>query len=130
LILENLSHAANAHIAVLTVGQRPRVSPQSGLAALKAAPIRAVMLSHFHALQLAQAFPKLFTVEAKMFAKLGTALVIAQMALLSLEFNTIFVLIVGLSAAICWAAYALKNNDKWLLITNVAVGGFAIYGLA
>lgn len=130
MILENLSHAANAHIVALTVGQKLRTNPQSGLAACRVAPIRAAMLSHFHALQLAQAFPKLFTVEAKMFAKLGTVLVIAQMALLSLEFSTIFVLIVGLSASICWAAYALKNSDKWLLITNVAVGGFAIYGLA
>lgn len=65
-----------------------------------------------------------------MFARLGTVLVIAQMALLSIEFDNSLILIVGLSAAICWALYAINNRDKWLFITNIAVGGFAIYGLA
>lgn len=105
-------------------------SLQSGLVVCPAAHTRAVMLLHFHALQLAQALRKLFTVGVKMFAKLGTVLVIAQMALLSLQFDSVLVLTVGLIAAICWAIYALKNSDKWLFVTNAAVGGFAIFGLA
>jgi hypothetical protein len=125
-----LSLAVNALTAALTAGQKQMASPQSGLVALTAAPILAVMLLPFRVLLLAQALPKLFTVEAKMFAKLGTVLVITQMALLSLQFDNSLILAIGLGAAICWAIYAINNSDKWLFITNAAVGGFAIFGLS
>ena len=62
-------------------------------------------------------------------AILGTVLVIAQMALLSLGFPPVIVLSIGLSGAICWGIYAATQGDKWLLITNATVGGFAIFGL-
>lgn len=65
-----------------------------------------------------------------MFARLGTVLVIAQMALLSLQFDNSLILAIGLGAAICWSIYAINNSDKWLFITNAAVGGFAIFGLS
>jgi len=62
-------------------------------------------------------------------AILGTVLVIAQMALLSFNASTVIVLSVGLCAAICWGIYAAKKQDKWLLVTNATVGGFALFGL-
>lgn len=62
-------------------------------------------------------------------AILGTMLVIGQMALLSLEFDARLAMSVGLVAAISWAAHALRTKDVWLLITNVTVGGFAIWGV-
>ena len=62
-------------------------------------------------------------------AILGTALVVMQMALLSLEFDAKLVMSVGLVAAISWAAHAVKTKDIWLLITNTTVGGFAIWGV-
>jgi hypothetical protein len=65
----------------------------------------------------------------KTFAMAGTAFVVAQMAMLSFGVITTYVLLVGLSGAICWGIYAAMQRDKWLLITNSVVGCFAAYGL-
>ena len=62
-------------------------------------------------------------------AILGTCLVVTQMALLALEFDVRLAMSVGLVAAISWAAHALRIKDVWLLVTNVTVGGFAIWGV-
>lgn len=62
-------------------------------------------------------------------AILGTCLVVAQMALLSLEFDAKLVMSVGLVASVCWVAHAMRVKDVWLLITNITVGGFAIWGV-
>ena len=62
-------------------------------------------------------------------AKLGTALVIAQMALLASGLSVQLAMAVGLVASLCWIVHATKNHDKWLLITNATVGGFALWGL-
>jgi hypothetical protein len=64
-----------------------------------------------------------------MIGAIGTALVVAQMAALALEFDTRLAMTIGLIAAGCWIIHATKNRDFWLLITNASVGGFAIWGL-
>lgn len=64
-----------------------------------------------------------------MIGALGTVLVVAQMAALALEFDTRLVMTIGLFAAGCWAIHSIKHQDKWLLITNATVGGFALWGL-
>lgn len=60
---------------------------------------------------------------------IGTVLVISQMAGLSLGFPATQLLILGLVSAMVWSIRAINLKDKWLLLTNVTVGGFAIYGL-
>jgi hypothetical protein len=62
-------------------------------------------------------------------SKIGTVLVIAQMALLSLGYNVSLALTCGLFAAIAWTCHAHKTKDMWLAVTNICVGGFAIWGL-
>jgi len=62
-------------------------------------------------------------------ALLGTLLVISQMALLSTGFNVKIALTCGLLAAIAWAVHSVKQQDWWLLVTNAAVGSFAVYGI-
>ena len=64
-----------------------------------------------------------------MLGMVGTVLVISQMAGLSLGVPAAQLLVVGLISAIVWSIRAISLKDKWLLLTNVAVGGFAIYGL-
>jgi hypothetical protein len=60
-----LNLAASVRIVGLTVGMKQVVNRQSGLVVLTAARIRQIMLLRFHALQLAQAFPKLFIAGVK-----------------------------------------------------------------
>ena len=64
-----------------------------------------------------------------MFGIIGSLLVIIQMALLSIGEPTHTALLFGLLAAGCWIFHALERNDKALLFVNLAVGGFAFYGL-
>jgi len=64
-----------------------------------------------------------------MFGIVGSLLVIAQLMFLSLGAPTHTAFLFGLIAAICWIFHALERNDKSLLFVNVAVGGFAFYGL-
>ena len=64
-----------------------------------------------------------------MLGMFGTVLVISQMAGLALGFPAAQLLVVGLISAIVWSVRAIDLKDKWLLFTNIAVGGFAIYGL-
>ena len=56
--------------------------------------------------------------------------VIAQMATLSLGYDTRLAMAIGLFACIVWIAHSLKNNDRWLLITNAVVAAFAVWGIA
>jgi len=109
---------------------RRAASLQFGLVVLKVVHILAAMLLRFLAQKPELALPKLYIAGVNMFAQLGTVLVIAQMALLSFNMPSIIILSVGLAAAICWSVYAINNNDRWLLITNATVGGFAIWGLS
>lgn len=60
---------------------------------------------------------------------LATVGVISQMALLSLGAAPEAAMSVGLAAGILWIFHALRLKDRWLLITNAAVAGFAIYGI-
>jgi len=64
-----------------------------------------------------------------MFGIIGSCLVIIQMALLSIGAPIHTALLFGLLAAGCWIFHALERNDKALLFVNLAVGGFAFYGL-
>jgi len=64
-----------------------------------------------------------------MFGIVGSLLVIAQMMFLSLGAPTHTALLFGLIAAVCWIMHALERGDKALLFVNLAVGGFAFYGL-
>jgi hypothetical protein len=59
----------------------------------------------------------------------GMGLVILQMAMLSNGVDSHIVMSTGLLAAAVWVYYALRCNDKWLLLTNISVGGFAVWGL-
>ena len=60
---------------------------------------------------------------------LGTIGVVCQMALLSTGFDVKLALAVGLLACIAWTGHAAKLKDPSLMVTNVIVGGFAIWGL-
>ena len=60
---------------------------------------------------------------------IGTLLVISQMAGLSLGFPATQLLILGLVSAVVWCVRAINLKDKWLFMTNIVVGGFAIFGL-
>lgn len=62
-------------------------------------------------------------------SKIGTVLVIVQMALLSLGYSVSLALTCGLFAAIAWTCHSYKTKDMWLAITNICVGGFAVWGL-
>jgi len=64
-----------------------------------------------------------------MFGLVGSALVIAQMAALSLGLPLHLAFLCRLGAAACWIFHALERNDKALLFVNVVVGGFAFMGL-
>ena len=64
-----------------------------------------------------------------MFDLLGTAGVVAQMAMLAFGFSTVYAMAVGLIAAVAWIAHATKRRDAWLLTVNSIVGCFAVYGL-
>ena len=64
-----------------------------------------------------------------MFGLVGSALVIGQMAALSLGLPVRLAFLSGLGAAACWIVHALERNDKALLFVNVVVGGFAFAGL-
>jgi len=65
-----------------------------------------------------------------MFGIIGTVGVVIQMALISTGFNTKLALLVGLAACAAWAGQAIKQKDRNLLLTNVIVAGFAVWGLA
>ena len=64
-----------------------------------------------------------------MFGYPATALVIAQMALLSYGYDAKIIMAIGILACICWIIHAITIKDKYLIITNVVVMGFAIQGL-
>ena len=64
-----------------------------------------------------------------MLGLVGSALVIAQMAALSLGLPLHLAFLCGLGAAVCWIVHALERDDKALLFVNVVVGGFAFAGL-
>jgi predicted metal-dependent phosphotriesterase family hydrolase len=59
----------------------------------------------------------------------GMGLVVLQMAMLSNAVDSQIVMTTGLFAAAIWIYYALCRKDKWLFLTNVSVGGFAMWGL-
>lgn len=65
-----------------------------------------------------------------MFGLLGTLGVVAQMAALSMGYDTAIAMSLGLAACVAWIAHALKNSDSWLMTTNIVVAGFAAWGLA
>ena len=64
-----------------------------------------------------------------MFGLLGTVAVVCQMAALSLGFPVVWAMAVGLVGCSAWILHAAKHKDLWLVITNVIVAGFAVYGL-
>jgi hypothetical protein len=72
---------------------------------------------------------KKLTKEKTMLGFTGMGLVILQMAMLSNGVDSRIVMSTGLFAAVIWVYYALCRKDKWLLLTNVSVGGFAMWGL-
>tara|TARA_B110000977_G_scaffold199824_1_gene288367 strand:- start:1438 stop:1686 length:249 start_codon:yes stop_codon:yes gene_type:complete len=72
---------------------------------------------------------KKLTKEKTMLGFTGMGLVILQMAMLSNGVDSRIVMSTGLVAAVIWVYYALCRKDKWLLLTNVSVGGFAMWGL-
>ena len=65
-----------------------------------------------------------------MLGLLGTVGVVIQMALISTGFNTKLALLVGLVSCAAWTGHAIKQKDRNLLITNIIVAGFAVWGLA
>ena len=60
---------------------------------------------------------------------LATICVVLQMALLSFEQPMYVVYAFSLLACALWSTYAILDRNSWLLATNSAVAGFAIYGL-
>jgi hypothetical protein len=65
-----------------------------------------------------------------MFGIVGTIGVIIQMALISTGFNTKIAMVIGLISCVAWVGHSIKQQDRNLLITNVIVAGFAVWGLA
>jgi hypothetical protein len=65
-----------------------------------------------------------------MLGLLGTVGVVIQMALISTGFDTKLALLVGLVSCVAWVGHSIKQGDRNLLITNVIVAGFAVWGLA
>lgn len=61
---------------------------------------------------------------------LGTVGVVGQMALISTGYSTKLALLVGLVSCGAWIGHSIKQGDRNLLITNVIVAGFAVWGLA
>jgi hypothetical protein len=61
---------------------------------------------------------------------LGTVGVVGQMALISTGYNTKLALLVGLVSCAAWIGHSVKQKDRNLLITNIIVAGFAVWGLA
>jgi len=59
----------------------------------------------------------------------GMFLVVLQMAMLSNAVDSRLIMMVGLSAAVIWVYYAMTRKDTWLALTNLSVGGFAVWGL-
>jgi hypothetical protein len=51
------------------------------------------------------------------------------MAILSLGFDTKIALLFGLVACAAWLGHATVNKDRSLLVTNIVVAGFAVFGL-
>ena len=64
-----------------------------------------------------------------MFGWIGSILVIAQMASLSMGLPTHFAIMVGAVGATCWIAHAIRRDDKPLLFVNSTVLMFAFVGL-
>ena len=64
-----------------------------------------------------------------MFGLPATILVVLQMALLSNQYDAKIVMSVGVIACVLWVIHAITRKDKFLLITNVVVMGFAIQGV-
>jgi len=64
-----------------------------------------------------------------MFGIVGTIGVIIQMALISTGFNTKIAMVIGLISCAAWVAHSIKQGDRNLLITNVIVAGFAVWGI-
>jgi hypothetical protein len=61
---------------------------------------------------------------------IGTIGVVCQMALLSTGYSVKLALVCGLIACAAWMGHAVKLKDPSLLVTNVVVAGFAIFGIA
>lgn len=64
-----------------------------------------------------------------MFGIIGTIGVVCQMALLSTGFSIKLTMGVGLVACAAWIGHAIKQHDNPLLVTNIVVAGFALFGL-
>ena len=64
-----------------------------------------------------------------MFGWIGSFLVIAQMASLSIGLPTHTAITIGFVGACCWIVHAIKRNDKPLLFVNTAVLMTALVGL-
>lgn len=64
-----------------------------------------------------------------MFGWIGSFLVIAQMASLSIGLPTHIAILIGAFGATCWIAHAVKRNDKPLLFVNSAVLVTAFVGM-
>jgi len=64
-----------------------------------------------------------------MFGWIGSFLVIAQMAALTVGLPTHTAIMVGFVGACCWIVHAVKRDDKPLLFVNTAVLMTALIGL-
>ena len=65
-----------------------------------------------------------------MLGLIGTLGVIAQMAAIATGLGVEAAMTIGLFACVAWVAHSIKQRDGWLLMTNIAVGGFALWGLS
>lgn len=65
-----------------------------------------------------------------MFGIVGTVGVVIQMALISAGYNTKLALLVGLVSCAAWVGQSIKQKDHNVLITNIIVAGFSVWGLA
>lgn len=61
---------------------------------------------------------------------IATFFVVMQMALMANNIPVVNIMMVGLVGCFFWLIHAIKVKDKPLLITNIVVAGFAIYGIS
>ena len=60
---------------------------------------------------------------------IGTIAVIAQMALLSVGYDPKIAMLAGLIGCCAWVGHALSKSDHPLLVTNLVVAGFGVWGI-
>ena len=64
-----------------------------------------------------------------MIGYIGTVLVITQMALLSTGYPPQTAMMAGLFGALAFMVHGIRNNDKPIIFVNLAIFGFAFYGV-